>query len=140
MMHNAVRILIVFVLGVAGGHVHADMTAAQAYEAARAGRVKLIDVRTPEEWRETGVPSGAARADFHRGPAALVRSVTDIVGGDRNAPIVLICRTGNRSAQAKSILESQGYTRVEHVQEGMAGSGSEPGWLKRGLPVEPCRC
>jgi rhodanese-related sulfurtransferase len=121
-------------------HAQSDMTAREAHEAAREGRVKLLDIRTPEEWRETGIPSGAARADFHRGPEALVRSVAELVGGDRNAPVVLICRTGNRSAQAQKILKAHGYTRVSHVREGMAGSGGEPGWLKRGLPVESCRC
>jgi len=139
-MHHAVRFLVVFLVVATCGYAHADMTSAQAYEAVRDGRAKLIDIRTPDEWRETGVPAGAARADFYRGPDALVRAVSEIVGGDRNAPIVLICRTGNRSAQAKKILEMQGYTRVEHVQEGMAGSGGEPGWLARGLPVTPCRC
>jgi len=139
-MHNAVRFLVVLLGATTCGYARADVNSVQAYEAARDGRARLIDIRTPQEWRETGVPARAARADFHRGPDALVRAVSDIVGGDRNAPIVLICRTGNRSAQAKKILEMRGYTRVEHVKEGMAGSGGEPGWLARGLPVEPCRC
>lgn len=139
-MRNAVGFLVALLLAATYGYAHADVTAVQAYEAARAGRAKLIDIRTPDEWRETGVPAGAARADFYRGPDALVRAVSEIVGGDRDAPIVLICRTGNRSAQAKKILEMRGYTRVEHVKEGMAGSGGEPGWLERRLPVEPCRC
>jgi rhodanese-related sulfurtransferase len=35
-------------------------------------------------------------------------------------------------------LQSQGFTQVYNVKEGMAGSGAGPGWLKRGLPVDKC--
>jgi rhodanese-related sulfurtransferase len=63
------------------------------------------------------------------------------VGGDKNAPIGLICRTGNRTTQVQKYLEAQGFTRVYNVKEGMAGSAAGPGWLRRGLQVEPCtRC
>jgi hypothetical protein len=27
---------------------------------------------------------------------------------------------------------------VYNVKEGMAGSGAGPGWIKHGLPLEPC--
>ena len=36
-------------------------------------------------------------------------------------------------------LEARGFTRVYNVKEGMVGSGAGPGWIKRGLPVEPCK-
>ena len=60
------------------------------------------------------------------------------VKGDRSAPIALICRTGNRTTQVQRYLQSQGFTQVYNVREGMAGSGAGPGWLKRGLPVDTC--
>ena len=59
-------------------------------------------------------------------------------GKIENAPIALICRTGNRTTQVQRYLQSQGFTNVYNVKEGMAGSGAGPGWLKRGLPVETC--
>jgi rhodanese-related sulfurtransferase len=115
-----------------------DMPAPEAFQAAREG-VRIIDIRTPEEWRQTGVPPGAGRVDFYRGPEVLLNSVLQLVDGDKDAPIVLICRTGNRTAQAQKFLQARGFTQVHHVGEGMAGSASGPGWLKRRLPVEPCR-
>ncbi len=115
-----------------------DLGAAEAYEASKAGKVRLIDIRTPQEWRQTGVAPGAGRVDFYRGPDVLVQSVLQMVGGDKNAPIVLICRTGNRTAVAQKYLQGLGFTQVYNVSEGMAGSAAGPGWIKLGLPVETC--
>ena len=115
------------------------LTAPQANEQSRAGTLTLIDIRTPAEWRQTGAAVGAARIDMHnpKGPDAFAEAVLAQVGGDRKAPIALICRTGNRSTQMQKVLEDRGFTRVYNVTEGMAGSAAGPGWIKRGLPVEP---
>jgi rhodanese-related sulfurtransferase len=115
-----------------------DMSAPEALAAGQSGKVKLIDIRTPQEWRQTGVAPGAGRVDMYRGAEHLLRGVLQEVGGDRNAPIALICRTGNRTTQAQKFLQQQGFTQVFNVKEGMAGSAAGPGWLRRGLPVERC--
>ena len=115
-----------------------DLAAPEAYAAASAGKVRLIDIRTPQEWRQTGVAPGAGRVDFYRGPEVLLNSILQMVGGDRNAPIALICRTVNRTTQAQKFLKEQGFTRVYNVKEGMSGSAAGPGWLKRNLPVDAC--
>lgn len=115
-----------------------DLNPPEALAAAQAGKVKLIDIRTPQEWRETGTVPGAGRVDFYRGPQALTQYMEQQTKGDKNAPIALICRTGNRTAQAQKFLQSQGYTQVWNVKEGMKGSRDGPGWLKRGLPVDAC--
>ncbi len=116
-----------------------DMSAPQALAAAQAGKVRLIDIRTPGEWRETGVAPGAGRVDFYRGPEVLARYILQEAKGDKDAPIALICRTGNRTTHAQKYLMSLGYTRIYNVKEGMKGSAAGPGWLSRGLPVEPCQ-
>ena len=116
-----------------------DLTAPEALAAAQAGKVKLIDIRTQREWRETGIAPGAGRVDMYQGAAAFAKGIEAATGGDKNAPIALICRTGNRTTQAQKFLQSQGYTQVYNVKEGMAGSSAGPGWLKRGMPVDACR-
>jgi rhodanese-related sulfurtransferase len=116
-----------------------DLSAPEALAANQAGKLKLIDIRTPAEWRETGTVPGAGRVDFYRGPEALTRYLLDQVNGDKNAPIGLICRTGNRTTHAQKYLQSIGFSQVYNVKEGMKGSAAGPGWLKRGLPVDACR-
>ncbi len=130
--------LLILPLAAGDSHAEPDLSAPDAFAAASAGKVRLIDIRTPPEWHQTGVAPGAGRIDFHRGPEALLNSVLQLVGGDKNAPIALICRTGNRTSHAQKFLQAQGFTRVYNVKEGMAGSAAGPGWLKRDLPVESC--
>jgi rhodanese-related sulfurtransferase len=117
------------------------LSAPDAREQAQAGAITLIDIRTPAEWRQTGVAQGAVRIDMRnpKGPQGFVDAVLAQVQGDRNAPIALICRTGNRSNSMQKVLQEQGFTRVYNVTEGMAGSSAGPGWIKRGLPIEACK-
>jgi rhodanese-related sulfurtransferase len=114
----------------------ATLTAPEALDKAEAGEITLIDIRTPPEWRQTGVASGALTIDMTK--KTFVQELLDAVQGDRSAPIVLICRTGNRTSYTQQALEKLGFTNVSHVPEGMAGSAAGPGWVRRGLPVEPC--
>lgn len=125
---------------VSTGHAAPDMTAPEAMEAASTGKIILIDIRTPDEWRQTGVAKGAARVNLYhpQGAKGFYDQLLAQVGGDMNAPIGLICRTGNRTTQAQKFLQGQGFKNVYNVNEGMAGSAAGPGWLKRGLPVESC--
>lgn len=116
------------------------LSAPDAYEAARAGELTLIDIRRPDEWRQTGVAPGALRINMMhpQGEAGFVRQISAEVGGNKNAPIGLICRTGNRTTQIQRVLHKAGFTQVYNIKEGMAGSSAGPGWVARGLPVEPC--
>lgn len=115
-----------------------DLAPPDALAALQAGTIRLIDIRTPAEWRQTGVAPGAIRIDYLAGEAELEQALLSLTGGDRDAPIALICRTGNRSARARAYLQSQNFSRVYNVPEGMAGSDAGPGWILRGLPVVDC--
>lgn len=126
----------------AAGFAHAtpDLAAPDAAAAVAAGKITLIDFRTPPEWKETGVARGASLINMlhPQGAPGFTNALLEKVKGDRNAPIALICRTGNRTTQVQRYLQSQGFTQVYNVKEGMAGSAAGPGWIKRGLPVETC--
>jgi rhodanese-related sulfurtransferase len=114
-----------------------ELSAPDALAAAEAGKLTIVDIRTPEEWRETGVAKGVKRLDM-RDPAFEAK-LLDLVGGDRAAPIGLICRTGSRTTVVQRYLLRRGYANVYNIREGMIGSRAGPGWLTRGLPVEACR-
>jgi rhodanese-related sulfurtransferase len=117
-----------------------SITAPEAWEAASAGKLTIVDIRTPPEWKQTKVVQGAALIDMlhPQGPTGFVNELLRKVGGDRTAPIALICRTGNRTSQVLRYLRSQGFSNTVHIPEGMAGSMAGPGWLARRLPTEPC--
>lgn len=119
------------------------LTAPDAYARAQAGTLTLIDVRPPEEWRQTGVAQGALRIDMAsaNGEAGFIRQVSAQLAGNPSRPIGLLSRAGNRGTNAQRILRDAGFTHVYNVKEGMTGSSAGPGWIARGLPVAACeRC
>lgn len=117
-----------------------QLTAAEAFERAQQGELTIIDIRQPQEWRQTGVAEGAKRISMYHpeGGQGFVRNVLREVGGRTDAPIALICRTGNRSSQLQQAMLDYGFTQVHNISEGMVGGAAGPGWLRRGLPVESC--
>lgn len=114
----------------------------KALAGVRAGEMTLIDVRSPAEWRQTGVPQGARTVTIHdpRGMAGFVTAVTRAVNGQKNEPIALICARGGRSSRAERALRAAGFSNIFNVREGMLGNPIDgPGWLRRRLPVEGCK-
>lgn len=134
-------LLILTSLTLAGTGVRAAngiVSAPDARAAAAAGDVTIVDVRSPREWRATGVAAGAKTVTIHnrKGIKAFVAEMVKAVGGDKSTPVALICAAGVRSARALKILTAAGFTRIQNVSEGMLGRpDAGPGWLKRGLPV-----
>lgn len=109
------------------------LTAEEAFREASAGRLVLVDIRTPGEWAATGVGRGAYPLDMRRNdfPQALLA----LMGGDPDRPVALICASGGRSARLARRLRQAGFSRVHDVPEGMTGSRAGPGWIARGLPA-----
>lgn len=120
-----------------GGQV---IAADQAMQQAAAHEMVVVDVRSPQEWRQTGVPAGARLVTIHQpdGLIGFLDEMNETLGADHSQPIALICARGNRSTLASSALAEAGYTQIYNIREGMLGSPDGPGWLARGLPTEPC--
>jgi cysteine synthase B len=85
----------------------------------------LVDVRTPEEY-----------AALHARDARNV-PLPNLVGGwatglpeDKEAPIVTICKVGERSLYGMLLLKSMGYHHVSNVRGGLEA------WTAAGLPTE----
>jgi rhodanese-related sulfurtransferase len=83
---------------------------------------QLIDVRAEHEW-EAGRIAGAK----HLPLAELSERVGEI---DKERPVVLYCRGGNRSTMATEALAEAGYEAAK-LSEGIVG------WSEAGLPLEP---
>lgn len=114
-----------------------NLSAADAHAAAVAGRVVLIDIRTPQEWKETGVPASAHAITMHQTQEGFLSALAAATNGSKAAPIALICAVGNRSANLSGWLRRAGYTAISDVGEGMLGGSRGRGWIKAGLPVRP---
>lgn len=106
----------------------------EAHEAARAGRILLIDIRTPAEWADTGVPQGAITLDAES--AGFEVRLAGLRLDNPAKRIALIDRTGGLGATVRQKLGLRGWRDLAVVRGGMLG---EAGWLAEGLPVEPVR-
>lgn len=95
--------------------------------------VPLIDIRTPPEWRSTGVVSGSKQIMFfdERGKFDMDKWLAELdkIAG-KNDKFILICRSGNRTGQVANYLDKKlGYTQVYHLQKGIKN------WIKSGDKV-----
>ena len=106
----------------------------------------LVDCRSEMEFLFVGHPTGAHHVAWNDGPdwninphfVGQVRKIASM-----NRPVVLICRSGQRSVDAGVALEQSGFTDVINVLEGFEGPLDDQhqrsrvsGWRKDGLPWE----
>ena len=95
------------------------LATALLYLAACANGAKsmIIDVRTIEEWN-----AGHLASAQHLQLELVASNITELAP-DKDQPIYLYCRSGNRSGQAKTIMEGLGYSQVTNA--GGLGEASE---------------
>lgn len=140
------------------------MSAVEAHNAQiKGGKTLLIDVRSPEELAYVGVAESvdanipfkfnvepspqsydkekgsflmADNGDF----VAMVTKFAASKGISKSDEIILMCRSGDRSANAVNALAKAGFTKVYSVYEGFEGDMSKEkrrevnGWKNEGLP------
>ncbi len=97
-----------------------------------AKNVTIVDIRTEPEWKETGIIEGSKTIVSFRKNGRMnpkfMDEFTKLVG--KNDPVILICRTGNRSAVLSNGLATQeGYTNIYNVTQGIEA------WIKDKNPV-----
>ena len=73
--------------------------------------IQLIDVRTPQEIA-LGQIEGAKNIVWDSNFAAKLSSL------DKAEPVVLYCRSGNRSAKAANVLLLQGFQKIYNLKGG----------------------
>lgn len=136
-------------------------TALEAYEMWRAApeQVKVLDVRTPEEYVFIGHPVMAVnipllfpkyewREEKRRYSVELYAEFIPVTQGlfDTDDTILVLCRSGGRSAKAADMLAAAGFRKVYSVTDGMEGDKVDDpgsvfhgkrmrnGWKNAGLP------
>ena len=94
----------------------------EALAAQHTGRVQVVDVRAPYEWRAGHLPDA-----IHIPLAALPDRLGEL---DASRPTVVHCKGGGRSAIAASFLQANGVVDVANL------AGGYDAWREDGLPVE----
>ena len=107
----------------------------------------FIDCRSEMEFMFVGHPVGAMLVPWYDGAEwdlnpHFVGQVKKLAGANfQKRPIVLICRSGNRTVEAGNTLEAAGFQRVVNVLHGFEGDldenhhrNSKNGWRVAGLP------
>jgi len=119
------------------------VTPIEAWRLAAAKDAKLVDVRTPAEYKFVGSVPGSVHVEWRGAdilPSAMfVSTLKDVAR--LNEPVLLLCRSGVRSHSAARAAAAAGFTRVYNVLEGFEGQrnhdgrrGAIDGWRRHGLP------
>lgn len=96
---------------------------APEWVAAHRGDVRVVDVREPDEYRgDLGHIEGAELVPLAQLPGPLADS-------RRDEPVVVVCRSGGRSAKATATLRALGFSRIASMRGGMTR------WNERRYPV-----
>lgn len=116
-----------------------------AWQLVQAGQATLVDVRTAEEIQFVGKTPAALHVAWATG-TALTRNPRfvkelDTKIKDKDTVLLLLCRSGKRSALAAEAATKAGFRQVFNVQEGFEGDLDEHqqrgvlgGWRHAGLP------
>ena len=103
----------------------------EAFAKLQAKGYPVIDIRTPEEWKQTGIIKGAHKMMFFA-----PNGQPDVAGWffelghlikDKKTPILLYCAHANRSKSLGKGLVEMGFENVYELKGGI-----ENGWIKAG--------
>ena len=124
------------------------LTSAEAYEVASKEKVLFLDVRTRAEVNFLGIPTvadanipymemdsmyswdekkGVFKLEPNSGFMTEVQQRIKQKGMDTNSKIIVMCRSGDRSAKAADLLAKSGYKNVYSVVDGYEGDVAKEG-------------
>lgn len=115
-------VVIPFAVSEAGRFV--ELSAEQAKQRIEQGNIFVLDVRTPREFEAVHLP-GAALI-----PVEELEGRIDELPADTSTPILIYCRSGNRSTVAAQVLIEHGYRNLLHLRYGIrewVGKGFDTG-------------
>ena len=116
----------------------------EAWALFQAGEVVIVDVRTSEERKFVGYVEDTIHIPWATGTALsrnprFTKELETKVGKDKI--ILLLCRSGKRSAAAANVAFNAGFENIYNIDQGFEGDldennhrGSFNGWRFHGLP------
>ena len=162
MKKSITAILLLLLTGCSENPPYKDITPMEAGAMMQNGAAVMLDVRTPQEWKQIGHPgpnkSGRGRyldgrvvnvpyEIFYQGVSGknvltvnpqFVAEVEKVL--DKDDRVIIICRSGNRSIRAALALKEAGFCDLYNVTTGFegerdaAGRRTVNGWKIDGLP------
>ncbi len=134
--------ILMFLLVVAAASCTADsnnstvknITTDQLLELQAQGAI-IVDVRTPQEWDQTGVIPGAKKAMFYNQKMQPVEDEflkqINAITSQSDKPVVLYCRSGGRSSSAAKLMAQQNtHGTIYNLDGGIKQ------WLSEGKSTE----
>jgi len=130
----------------------ADLSPSEAWQTLATDRAAVLDdVRTAPEWNFVGLPDLSTlnktvlRLSWQNWPDMTVNEgfvqALAAAGVERSQPVLLLCRSGVRSAAAAKALTAAGYEACYNIRDGFEGPANEArhrgrlaGWKVEGLP------
>jgi rhodanese-related sulfurtransferase len=101
------------------------------FEKLQAKGVPVVDIRTPGEWKETGIIKGAHKMMFFtpNGQPDLASWFFELghFVKDKKEPIIIYCAHANRTKSLGEGLTQMGFENVYELKGGI-----ENGWIKNG--------
>jgi hydroxyacylglutathione hydrolase len=96
------------------------MTVPELHEQYERGAVQVLDVRERSEWEAGRIP-GSVHVPYHD-----LHELPD--GIDPDAPLAVICESGQRASVGASLAQRLGASDVRHVVDGGVGAWGRAGW------------
>lgn len=97
---------IIFGINAQGRSGYKKITSEEAQKMMDAGDVTILDVRTKQEYDAGHIPEAILLPDFE------IKAKAEKILTDKNAIILVYCRSGGRSARAAKNLVTLGYTKI----------------------------
>lgn len=119
---NWILVALVVVLGIQNLQAADGVEVKQAQAMNREGAL-LLDVREPDEFTAVHVQEAKLV------PLGQLSGRLAELDEFKSKPIVVMCRSGRRSAKAVNMLKEAGFTQVSNIKGGISA------WESEGLPV-----
>lgn len=121
--------IIIFLIAISGSQgsassqLPADINTAQAYQIYQQNVAFFVDVREQSEWDSFHIPNTTLI------PLGELPNRLQEIPKDK--PVVVVCRSGNRSQAGRDILKQAGFTNVTSMTGGVTD------WKTQGFPIQP---
>ncbi len=100
-----------------------NLSARQAFELMENNTIFVLDVRTPGEFSQGQIKDALLI------PVQVLNTDYSKILNHKKDPILVYCRSGNRSVTALKILSNNGFEKLFHLKNGIKD------WVKNGYPI-----